>query len=251
MRRAGGSELSILMRFSSAFQEALSAIGQCGGDFERNSRMKRTFILLLLVLTQVITACSGGAEEAGLATLEAAGDDATEVAEGTANADVDAEEALMAFSQCMRDNGIPDYPDPTLNADGSIGFGFVRGGLEDSGIDPRSEEFGAARDICAEHLEGIALGRGGEGFDETELTDTLLAFAQCMRDHGVPMDDPDLSGFGPGRGEGDGGGPFADIDFDDPEVQEAFEACQEEVNFTGPGGGGFGGGGRPGGGGGE
>jgi hypothetical protein len=214
--------------------------------------VKKQLILLLVVLALVAAACSGEAEDkTGLATLEGVEEDATAVAEGTASADVDAEEALIAFSQCMRDNGIPDYPDPTLNADGSIGFGFVRGGLEDSGIDPRSEEFSAARDICAEHLEGIALGRGGEGFDETELTDTLLAFAQCMRDHGVPMDDPDLSGFGPGRGEDGGGGPFADIDFEDPEVQEAFEACQEEVNFTGPGGGGFGGGGRPGGGGGE
>lgn len=214
--------------------------------------MTKHFILLLVVLALAATACSGGAdEEAGLATLEAAGDDTAAVAEDAADAAVDAEEALMAFSQCMRHNGIADYPDPTLNADGSIGFGFVRGGLEDSGIDPRSEEFSAARDICAEHLEGIAIGRAGEGFDETELTDTLLAFAQCMRDHEVPMDDPDLSGFAPGQSEGGGGGPFGDLDFGDPEFQEAFEACQEQVNFTGPGGGGFGGGGRPGGGGGE
>ena len=214
--------------------------------------MKRTYILLLVVLALVATACSGEADgEVGLATLEAAGDEATAIAEGTAEADVDAEEALMAFSQCMRENGIDDYPDPTLNADGSIGFGFVRGGLEESGIDPRSEEFGTARDTCAENLEGIALGHGGEGFDETELTDTLLAFAQCMRDHGVAVDDPDLSGFSPGQGGGQAIRPFGDIDFEDPDVQGAFEACQEEVNFTGPGGGGLGGGRPPGGGGGE
>ena len=213
--------------------------------------MKQTLILLLVVMALVATACSGEAEEVGLATLEAAGEDATAIAEGTAGAEVDAEEALMAFSQCMRDNGIADYPDPTLEADGSIGFGFVRGGLEDSGIDTRSEEFSTARDICAQHLEGIALGRGGGDFELTELTDTLLAFAQCMRDHDVPMDDPDLTGFGEGPGSG-AVRPFGDMDFEDPDVQEAFEVCQEEVNFTGPGGGGgFGGGGRPGGGGGE
>lgn len=239
------------MCFSSASQDALSATSQGVGDSERNPRVTKTFFLLLVVLALVATACSDGAEdETGLATLEAAGEDATAIAEGAADNDVDAEEALMAFSQCMRDNGIPDYPDPTVDADGSIGFGFVRGSLEESGIDPRSEEFSAARDICAEHLEGIALGRGREGFDLTELTDTLLAFAQCMRDHGVPMDDPDLSGFGDGPGSG-AVRPFGDIDFEDPDVQEAFEACQEEANFTGPGGGGLGGGGRPGGGGGE
>jgi len=213
--------------------------------------MKRTFILLVLVLALVASACAGAAEEdVGLATLEAAGDDATAIAEDTAEADVDAEQALMAFSQCMRSNGFPDFPDPTLEADGSIGFGFLRGGLEDSGVDPRSEEFRTANEICFENLEGVALGRGGEGFDETELTDTLLAFAQCMRDQGVPMDDPDLSGIGGGPGSGVVR-PFGGIDFEDPDVQDAFETCQEEVNFVGPGGGGLGGGGRPGGGGSE
>lgn len=213
--------------------------------------MKKPHIVLLAALALMASACTGKAEEeAGLPTLEAAGEETTAIAEGTADVQVDAEEALMAFSQCMRDNGIPDFPDPTLNADGSIGFGFMRGSLEDSGIDPQSEEFGAARAICAEELEGAALGRGGEGFDETELTDTLLAFAQCMRDHGVDMDDPDLSGIGGGPGNG-AVRPFGDIDFEDTDVREAFETCQEEVNLAGPGGSGLGGGGRPGEGGGE
>jgi hypothetical protein len=195
--------------------------------------MKRTFILLLVVLALVTTACSGANEEAGLATLQAAGEDAIAMAESTAGTDLDAEEALMAFSRCMRDNGIPDYPDPTVNADGTVGFGFAGGDLPDSGIDPQSEGFQVAGDTCAEQLEGMAL-RGREGFDETELNDTLLAFAQCRREHGVPMDDPDLSGIGDGAGSGVLQ-PFGEIDFDDPEVQEASEICQEEVDFTGPG----------------
>lgn len=205
--------------------------------------MKRTSILLLVALALMTTACSGADNEAGLATLEAAGDDQTASAESHEVADVDAEAAFMAFAQCMRDNGIEDHPDPTVDADGSISFGAVRGGLEESGIDPRSEEFRVARETCQEHLEGIALGRGGQGFDETELNDTLLAFAQCMRDNGVAIDDPDLSGLGEGPGSG-AVRPFGDIDFDDPDVQEAFEICQAETSLPGPGEGRRGGGGE-------
>lgn len=211
--------------------------------------MKRRSILLALVLGLVTSACATrAAEESHLATLESGAEESGQTGDGTEANPVDAEAALMAFSQCMRDNGFPDYPDPTLNADGTVGFGLGRGALEEAGIDPRSEEFRTAREACADNLEGIALGPGGEGFDPTEMADTLLAFAQCMRDHGIPMDDPDPSGFGPGRGgEPGAGGPFGDVDFTDPDVQAAFQACQKQVNMSGPGGGGFPGGG-PGGG---
>lgn len=108
-------------------------------------------------------------------------------------------------------------------------------------------------------LERAAFGPGGGNFDETELQDNLLAMAECLRDQGLDVDDPDLSNFGPvaggpppddeasedeGDGEGTAGTPrtrvfsiFGDLDMDDPVVQAAIEACQEEIGF-GPGQGG-------------
>ena len=183
------------------------------GFCERGKRVKKQLILLFpVVLALVAAACSGEAEDkTGLATLEGVGEDATAVAEGTASADVDAEEAWISLlhSACetmeFRTTPIPPQRGRVHR------FWFCP--RRPRRFRNRSPVRGIQRhhDICAEHLEGIALGRGGEGFDETELTDTLLAFAQCMRDHGVPMDDPDLSGFGPGRGEDGGGGPFSRI----------------------------------------
>jgi hypothetical protein len=55
-------------------------------------------------------------------------------------------EAMRKFAQCMRDNGIADYPDPQPN--GGMGFGPSAGG---GGIDPNSAQFKAAEQKC-QHL---------------------------------------------------------------------------------------------------
>ena len=68
-------------------------------------------------------------------------------------------------------------------------------------------------------------------FDLTEIEDQLVAFATCMRGQGIDMDDPDLTDFAPGGAGGADGGPFGDIDIDDPEVQAALEVCQAEIAF--------------------
>ncbi|OLF17838.1 hypothetical protein BU204_09565 [Actinophytocola xanthii] len=49
-----------------------------------------------------------------------------------------------AFARCMRENGLPDFPDP--KPDGGIA---VEGGPN---LDPLSEEFKAAEQKCAKHL---------------------------------------------------------------------------------------------------
>jgi hypothetical protein len=47
------------------------------------------------------------------------------------------------FAKCMRENGIPDFPDPA--PDGGIG---IKPG---NGIDPQSPEFKAAQEACAQY----------------------------------------------------------------------------------------------------
>jgi len=47
---------------------------------------------------------------------------------------------------------------------------------------------------CEDHLAGIVT-TAGSG-TPVELEDSLLAYAQCMRSHGVDMPDPDLSSNG-------------------------------------------------------
>ena len=155
--------------------------------------------------------------------------------------DLTDEERLLAFAECMRENGV-DFPDPVVEADGTVTFGFRPGGGGGLG---RPREIGqdsdlpAARDACSGMLEGLAFGPGQGGFDLIELQDTLLEFAQCMRDNGVDMGDPDLSRFGPGANDDDqAGGPFGPsvaIDIDDPDFAAAFAVCQQQLPQAGRG----------------
>lgn len=157
--------------------------------------------------------------------------------------DLSDEERLLAFAECMRENGV-DFPDPVVEADGTVTFGFRPGGgtgaadlqeLREVGRDP---DLPAAREACGGMLEGLAFGPGQGGFDLIELQDTLLAFAQCMRDNGVDMGDPDLSRFRPGANDDDqSGGPFRVIEFeigpDDPDFAAAFGVCQQQLPQAG------------------
>jgi hypothetical protein len=184
--------------------------------------MRKIPILLVLLLAAfVLGACSGAtAAPSGVVSLESSDSSASGSAEPSAS--VDPEEAMLAFTKCMRDEGI-DLPDP-----GSGDRGVVRIGGED-GFDP--EEFQAANDACRHHLDGVI------GEDAPELTpeqkDAMLEFAQCMREHGVDMPDPGEGGVMigiVGSAGGDGGpdtnGAPGAIDPNDPTFQEAEEACR-------------------------
>lgn len=148
--------------------------------------------------------------------------------------DLTDEERLLAFAECMRENGV-DFPDPVVEADGTVTFGFRPGG--GGGLQTgRDADLPAARDACSGMLGGLAFGPGPGGSDLIELQDRLLEFARCMRDNGVDMGDPDLSRFGPGGNDDDQpGGPFGviEIDGDDPDLDAAFEVCQQQLPQAG------------------
>ena len=200
---------------------------------------------IALIVAMVLAACgesSTGGETGGLATLEE-----TSVTTAPAVVELTDEEAVLAFADCMRENGLPDFQDPIVDPDGSIEF--QGGGGDGTG---QRGDLPAALDACEPLLGEITFtgGRGGD-FDPIELEDELLLLAQCLRDNGLEANDPDISeGFGGNRDqagaeEGTPRGPGAlfgeAIDLQDPATQEIFEQCAEEVNFEPPGGGGRGG----------
>lgn len=185
----------------------------------------RRLIILLGTLALVLAAC-GGSDDGGVATLEDSPSDSglqqtVEDAAGSA----DDEQALLAFAACMRDNGVEDFPDPVLNADGSVEF---TGSGQDpfAGVDNDTAE--AAVNACIGELEGVAFAPGGADFDLNEIQDALVEFAACMRDNGIDFDDPDLSNA---FGDGEVANPFGELDLSDPDVVAAIEECQDV--FTG------------------
>lgn len=203
--------------------------------FDFFKRHHRTLSVAAAVALAV-AACGGSETEdtgSGLATLT----DDTAVTATTAAPQQSDEEALLAFSDCMRENGVPDFQDPIINADGSIEFVPPPGAGDGTGPTPELTE---AFETCFPLLEGVALGPGGEDFDLTELQDDLLLLAECLRDNGLAADDPNiLEGFGGNQGDGPPRGIaslFGDnVDLSDPKVIGVIENCAEKLDLAGPG----------------
>ncbi len=88
----------------------------------------------------------------------------------------------IAFANCMRSHGVPNFPDPS----GGGGIHIEAG----SGINPFSPSFEAARASCAKLLPG-----GGPSRTVSEQAKTeMLASSQCMRAHGITgFPDPTLT----------------------------------------------------------
>jgi len=188
--------------------------------------MKRVLISIV-AFALVATACSNS-EGAGVASLSAT--ETTIAQDAPDDSSADDEETLLEFATCMRERGAEDFEDPTINAEGVPEFN-----LRGTGSEPDRETMEAAFAACRELLEGLAF--GGRGIDITEVTDTLVEFAACMRENGYDMPDPDLSNFGsPSEG---GGGPFGgDLDPTDPDFISAMAACEdifENLPFVGGG----------------
>lgn len=171
--------------------------------------MKKQIVILSLVALVAGACSSPKSADAGVATLE--GSNGTTTTTAASNSNADAEQAMLDFAQCMRDNGLPDFPDPVVGSDGSLSFGFRGQGAADAGIDPSSDAFQTAMQACRDKLQGIALGGDRGQFDPTQLQDQLLAVAACLRQKGYDVDDPqlDFSGGGPAGGER---GPVAGSD---------------------------------------
>jgi len=115
----------------------------------------------------------------------------------------------IAFAQCMRSNGVLRFPDPASS--GAI----PKESLSQLGVDVA--RFQAAQRACV-HL----LRNGGRPPDRSErerIQALSLAFARCVRGHGLPnFPDPDGTGRFPDP---------ASVGFDQsaPKFQAANDAC--------------------------
>jgi hypothetical protein len=123
---------------------------------------------------------------------------------GGANASGGSGDRAVRFAECVREHGVPDFPDPV---DGRIALR--------SGGDPAALQ--AAQKACQELAPG--------GRATPQMQDQLLAFCQCMRDNGVP-DFPDPEG--PGRLL-----IPRTIDVQSPQFGQARQACQGKLRGSG------------------
>jgi len=121
------------------------------------------------------------------------------------------------FSACMRKHGITNFPDPS-----SQGVISIHSGM---GIDPGSPTFQSARSACAKLLPN-----GGQPTPAqiAQQQQKLLAFATCMRAHGL-KDFPDPSGGGLRLSVH----PGSDLSPTNPTFKKAQQACGKYLPFKG------------------
>jgi hypothetical protein len=180
-------------------------------------RMRMGLLLgLLLVLALAVAACDGGGDDkpSGVASL---GGSATPTTSGS-NAGGGGKDPsndlrqLLAWARCMRQHGI-NLPDPQLSGDGGITQQVPRG----DGKGPNDPKFKAAEQACKQYQPD-----GGQpGRPSPQEQQEALAFARCMRQHGINMPDPQITA------EGIVEQPPTGMRKDDPRLRAAWRACEQ------------------------
>ena len=189
------------------------------------SAMTRSPLILAVAATLALGAC-GGSDDDGGSPSRASGQDK-------------AFEGALKFSKCMRDHGV-DVPDPQR-----VGSGGIK--VTGSNINPNDPKTKAAQSACQKYMQ---IG-GGETIDparRAKLQEAALNFARCMREHGVDMPDPQLSGkggltFQAGPRSGGSGGPSSTgngkglgVNPESPKFKAADKACNHFLgDREGPG----------------
>jgi hypothetical protein len=122
---------------------------------------------------------------------------------GSANSQEDkAFEGALKFAKCMREHGI-DMPDPKKDANGGIKQTV-------NGRPGSRAAMQAAQKACQKYMKAGG-GRAPSAAEQAKIKTAMLAYAKCMRDHGIDVPDPKFSGggiqFELGSRNGDSGGP--------------------------------------------
>jgi hypothetical protein len=142
-----------------------------------------------LFIVLALAACGGGGDSG----------------DANSSADEDQQEAALAYARCMREHGI-DFPDP------------VNGRFEFRSNRTDETKLQRAQEACRHLLEDAMPPMSEE--QQAGEREAVLAFARCMRQHGVDFPDPQFP---------QGGGVLMRTPKgaeDDPKFEQARKSCQ-------------------------
>jgi hypothetical protein len=89
---------------------------------------------------------------------------------------------LLAYSACMRKNGVPSFPDP--NGAGNLVL------TPNTKINPASPQYERALVTCKNLGPAGASGEGMTPAQHAKALTALTRYVACMRAHAIPMADP-------------------------------------------------------------
>jgi hypothetical protein len=131
----------------------------------------------------LLTAACGGSTASHVARLGSTTSTGSPAAAPAASAQVG---GWLAFSRCMRSNGVASYPDP-------VGSGQPppKESLQQLGVS--SSRLRSAQAACGRLLPNG--GRPPSQAEQRQVRADALSFSRCVRSHGVPsFPDPDSTG---------------------------------------------------------
>ena len=150
--------------------------------------MKKYLTIFLFVFI-LISACSASDESQGVVSTKDLSSDTTvtTIVEETAQEVVSLEDAQLLLARCLRENGY-DITDPKSNESLQSVLRPVFLAADQKG----REELFETIQTCAEEND-IPLGGTADFENPEEVADTLdteLEFAQCLREKGIEVEDP-------------------------------------------------------------
>jgi hypothetical protein len=137
-----------------------------------NGKRRPLAVVALIAMVALISACGSSAPAPS--------------GSGGNNAGANARKALR-FAECMRSNGVSEFPDP-----GASGKLTIDGVVNGSSLDPSAPAFKQAISACKDLEPAGFMGQKAT----PQQMNARLKFAQCMRDSGV-RDFPDPTPNGP------------------------------------------------------
>lgn len=172
-------------------------------------------VVFATFLIGTLASCGSDDGDSGSDLPDAAGasSDAADTDDESDTEDISQEDAMLKFTECMREQGV-DMPDPEPG-----------GGMRMSGEGLSEEQMDAAHEACQKWMD-LAMPEDGEAPEMSpEDKQAMLDMAQCMRDRGYDFPDPQFDG---GRitqriDKGEEG-----IDPEDPAFRADIDECHEE-----------------------
>ncbi|GAB3415948.1 hypothetical protein [Flindersiella endophytica] len=178
--------------------------------------MLRKQIGAALVLAGLLVAGCAGNEPSGPGVADL-GTPTASASAPNKNVPKDPKARAVAYSKCMRANGVESFPDP--KADGSIQLHAEPG----NGMDPNDPTFAAADKACKYLMPPPEV-------DRDKIKAANLKYSKCMRENGIKSF-PDPKADGSLQIENKMGG---ELDPTNPKYQAAEKAC---AKFQADGGG--------------
>jgi hypothetical protein len=181
----------------------------------RRSRPARagllTLVLAAVAALGLLASSCGGSSGEGVAQVDSTQTTTT----GSDSPNVSKRAALVAYSACMRENGLPNFPDPKPSGGGlSLSFG------PENGIDVSSPQFKTAQQACKKLLANLGEQSPQE---QAEQLQQAREYSACMRENGAPnFPDP--------KAGADGGTEFnlgPSVDPSSPQFKAAENACRQ------------------------